>query len=46
MNPYIALVAGVLAVTTSAIFVKLSAADVGVIAFYRFFLDYLPLIFL
>ncbi|WP_342399438.1 hypothetical protein NST20_11020 [Weizmannia sp. FSL W8-0676] len=37
MNPYIALIAGVLAVTSSAILVKYSTADAGVIAFYRLF---------
>jgi len=37
LNPYIALIAGVLAVTSSAILVKYSTADAGVIAFYRLF---------
>ena len=35
MNPYIAMAIGVLSVSTSAIFVKLSSAEAGVIAFYR-----------
>ncbi|MBS4208573.1 DMT family transporter [Bacillus sp. FJAT-50079] len=34
-NPYIVLMIGVIAVSTSAIFVKLSSADAGVVAFYR-----------
>ncbi|MGJ7920029.1 DMT family transporter [Neobacillus sp. LXY-4] len=37
MNPYIALAIGVLSVSTSAIFVKMSSAPAGVIAFYRLF---------
>jgi drug/metabolite transporter (DMT)-like permease len=37
MNPYAALVVGVIAVSASAIFVKLCAAPSGVIAFYRLF---------
>lgn len=35
--PYVALVIGVLAVSTSAIFVKLTSASAPVIAFYRLF---------
>lgn len=35
INPYVALAIGVLSVSTSAIFVKLSSADAGIIAFYR-----------
>ncbi|MBS4220905.1 DMT family transporter [Bacillus sp. FJAT-49711] len=35
INPYFALIVGVLSVSTSAIFVKLSSADAAVIAFYR-----------
>ncbi|GLY12956.1 DMT family transporter [Pseudobacillus badius] len=35
INPYAVLIIGVFFVSTSAIFVKLSAADAGVIAFYR-----------
>ncbi|OCA81418.1 DMT family transporter [Pseudobacillus wudalianchiensis] len=34
-NPYVVLIIGVFFVSTSAIFVKLSTADAGVIAFYR-----------
>ncbi|MCJ2147220.1 DMT family transporter [Bacillus sp. B19-2] len=37
LYPYIALVIGVLAVSSSAIFVRLSTADAGIIAFYRLF---------
>ncbi len=37
VNPYIALAIGVISVSTSAIFVKLSDAPSGVIAFYRLF---------
>ncbi|MCR2823169.1 DMT family transporter [Lederbergia panacisoli] len=37
INPYFALIVGVLSVSTSAIFVKLSSADAAVIAFYRLF---------
>lgn len=36
-NPYILILIGVISVSTSAIFVKLSSAPSGVIAFYRFF---------
>ncbi|MFS0780444.1 DMT family transporter [Bacillus sp. 1P06AnD] len=36
-NPYVLLAIGVLSVSTSAIFVKLSSASSGVIAFYRLF---------
>ncbi|KAB7706934.1 EamA family transporter [Bacillus aerolatus] len=35
INPYAVLLIGVLSVSTSAIFVKLSSADAGIIAFYR-----------
>ena len=35
INPYAVLIIGVFFVSTSAIFVKLSTADAGVIAFYR-----------
>ena len=35
MNPYFILVIGVISVSTSAILVKVSSADAGVIAFYR-----------
>ena len=35
INPYLALAIGVISVSTSAIFVKLTTADAGVIAFYR-----------
>jgi drug/metabolite transporter (DMT)-like permease len=35
INPYVALIIGVMAVSASAIFVKFSAAPSGVIAFYR-----------
>lgn len=41
VNPYFALVIGVIAVSTSAIFVKLSSAPSGVIAFYRLFFSVL-----
>lgn len=37
INPYVALAIGVLAVSASAIFVKLTTAPSGVIAFYRMF---------
>lgn len=37
VNPYIALAIGVIAVSTSAILVKVSSAPSGVIAFYRLF---------
>jgi len=40
-NPYIILFIGVLAVSTSAIFVKLATAEAGVIAFYRLFFSVL-----
>ena len=40
-NPYIILFIGVLAVSTSAIFVKLATAQAGVIAFYRLFFSVL-----
>jgi len=49
-NPYISLVIGVIAVSTSAIFVKLASdAPAGIIAFYRLFLSVimmLPIILL
>lgn len=41
VNPYFALAIGVIAVSTSAIFVKLSSAPSGVIAFYRLFFSVL-----
>ncbi|MEK3887688.1 DMT family transporter [Bacillus sp. FSL K6-3431] len=41
INPYIVLTIGVLSVSTSAIFVKLSTAEAGVIAFYRMFFSVL-----
>jgi drug/metabolite transporter (DMT)-like permease len=41
MNPYIAILIGVISVSTSAIFVKLSTAPSGVIAFYRLFFSVL-----
>jgi drug/metabolite transporter (DMT)-like permease len=41
MNPYAALVVGVIAVSASAIFVKLCSAPSGVIAFYRLFFSVL-----
>ncbi|WP_053367488.1 DMT family transporter [Bacillus sp. FJAT-27245] len=37
INPYVALVVGVITVSASAIFVKFSASSAGVIAFYRLF---------
>src|SRR5690625_3556593 len=49
-NPYFAVVIGVVAVSTSAIFVKLAAgAPAGIIAFYRLFFAVLmmaPVIFI
>ncbi|MBS4200118.1 DMT family transporter [Bacillus sp. FJAT-49732] len=44
INPYFALIVGVLSVSTSAIFVKLSSADAAVIAFYRLFFSVLIMI--
>lgn len=41
VNPYIALAIGVISVSTSAIFVKLSDAPSGIIAFYRLFFSVL-----
>lgn len=41
VNPYVAVVIGVISVSTSAIFVKLSSAPSGVIAFYRLFFSVL-----
>jgi len=41
INPYIAILVGVLSVSTSALFVKLSSAPSGVIAFYRLFFSVL-----
>ncbi|CAH2714957.1 hypothetical protein BACCIP111895_02134 [Neobacillus rhizosphaerae] len=41
INPYAALAVGVIAVSASAIFVKLSTAPSGVIAFYRLFFSVL-----
>ena len=35
IHPYIPIIIGVISVSLSAIFVKLSSADAGVIAFYR-----------
>ena len=35
INPYLILAVGVISVSTSAIFVKVSSASAGVIAFYR-----------
>ncbi|WAA10040.1 DMT family transporter [Fervidibacillus albus] len=40
-NPYVLVVIGVLSVSTSAIFVKLSTAPSGIIAFYRLFFSVL-----
>lgn len=41
INPYIALTIGVISISSSAIFVKLSSAPSGALAFYRlFFLSY------
>ncbi|AYC29927.1 DMT family transporter [Paenisporosarcina cavernae] len=37
MHPYITIIIGVIAVSMSAIFVKLAAADSGITAFYRMF---------
>jgi drug/metabolite transporter (DMT)-like permease len=37
INPYFLIIIGVISVATSAIFVKLSSAPAGVIAFYRLF---------
>ncbi|MBS4178598.1 DMT family transporter [Lederbergia citrea] len=44
INPYLALAIGVLTVSTSAIFVKLSTADAGVVAFYRLFISVIIMI--
>ena len=44
MNPYILVGIGVISVSTSAIFVKLSTAPSGVIAFYRLFFSVLILL--
>ncbi|WP_062350572.1 DMT family transporter [Bacillus kwashiorkori] len=44
INPYILIFIGVISVSTSAIFVKLSSAPAGVIAFYRLFLSALMLL--
>ncbi|RDI36652.1 DMT family transporter [Falsibacillus pallidus] len=41
INPYVALGIGVASVSTSAILVKVSSADAGVIAFYRLFITVL-----
>ena len=41
MKPYVALIIGVISVSTSAIFVKLTSAPSGVIAFYRLFFSVL-----
>lgn len=41
LNPYVVLAIGVLSVSTSAIFVKVSTAPSGVIAFYRLFFSVL-----
>lgn len=41
INPYAALVVGVISVSASAIFVKLCSAPTGVIAFYRLFFSVL-----
>lgn len=41
INPHLALAIGVIAVSTSAIFVKVSSAPAGVIAFYRLLLSVL-----
>jgi drug/metabolite transporter (DMT)-like permease len=49
INPYFAVVIGVISVSTSAIFVKLSSAPAAVIAFYRLFFSVLlmmPVFFL
>lgn len=37
INPYIPIIIGIISVSLSAIFVKLSSADSGIIAFYRMF---------
>ncbi|MED2941384.1 hypothetical protein P4282_02635 [Bacillus swezeyi] len=37
LHPYAALVIGVFAVSSSAIFVRLSTAEAGILAFYRLF---------
>src|SRR4051812_35351056 len=41
INPYAALILGVISVSASAIFVKLSHSSAGVIAFYRLFFSVL-----
>ncbi|MFD2444335.1 DMT family transporter [Bacillus sp. CGMCC 1.16607] len=43
-NPYLALVIGVISVSTSAILVKFSTSPAGVIAFYRLFLSVILLL--
>ncbi|MCU9612748.1 DMT family transporter [Caldibacillus lycopersici] len=44
INPYLLIIIGVISVSTSAIFVKLSSAPSGVIAFYRLFFSVLILL--
>jgi drug/metabolite transporter (DMT)-like permease len=44
INPYLALIIGVISVSTSAILVKFSESPAGVIAFYRLFLSVLLLL--
>lgn len=44
VNPYFAVILGVITVSTSAIFVKLSSANAEVIAFYRLFFSVLIMI--
>ncbi len=41
IHPYVVIIIGVLSVSLSAIFVKLTSADAGVIAFYRMFFSVL-----
>lgn len=41
IHPYVPIIIGVLSVASSAIFVKLTTADAGVIAFYRMFFSVL-----
>lgn len=44
MNPYVALLAGVISISSAAILVRLSSAPSGVIAFYRMFISVLVLL--
>jgi len=41
IHPYIPIVIGVISITLSVVFIKMSTADAGVIAFYRMFFSVL-----